>query len=160
PGNTPRPAESCGMTGFAANGYLTNNTYDALDNLIQSVQGSQTRTSTYDGLNRITSATIIEGNSWGTINYAYNADNLRSSVTDPRGAVTFEYDELHRPTRKKYNGTVIASYNYDGTQANNAIGRLITERDGDFASAADKTEYTYDPMGRGLSANRTISGTS
>jgi RHS repeat-associated protein len=53
----------------------------------------------------------------------------------------------------------VAEFTYDGTQANNAIGRLISEWDGPSGSA-DKTDYTYDQVGRVLTANRTISSTA
>jgi len=158
-GNTRSPAESCNLTGFGGTGYLTTNTYNALDQLTQTTQGAQTRTSTFDPLGRLLSARVIEVNTQTDVSYGYNNDGLRTSITDPRGTVSFEYDELHRPKRKRYNGTVVASWSYDGAQSANGIGRLMTENDGDFGSGADHCDYTYDAMGRMLSANRTISTT-
>ncbi len=157
-GNSRSPAAPCSINGFSENGYATTNSYDVLDNLTQVVQGSQTRTSSYDFLSRLTASRIIEVSTTTDVTYGYDNDSNMTSVTDPRGTVYFENDELHRLKRKKHGTTVVASYSYDGTQANNAIGRLITQRDGDFGSNADKTDYTYDVMGRVLSANRTVSG--
>ncbi len=158
-GNTRSPAEACGVTGFSANGYVTTHQYDALGNVTQTVQTGQTaRTASYDGLSRIATAKIIEISTTANVTYSYDLDSNLLSVTDPRGTVNFEYDELHRIKRKKHGTTVMASYSYDGTQANNAIGRLITEKDGDFPANVDKTDYTYDVMGRPLTANRTVSG--
>jgi RHS repeat-associated protein len=139
---------------------LTINTYDTLDHLTQSTQGAQARTSSFDPLGRLLSARIIEVNAVTDLTYGYNNDGLRTSVTDPRGTVSFDFDELHRPTRKRYNGTVTASYGYDGPQSVNGVGRLVAENDGDFGSGADHSDYTYDEMGRVRSANRTVSSTA
>ena len=89
----------------------------------------------------------------------WRLDSNCTSISDPRGTVNFEYDVLHRLTRKRHETTVVAEYTYDGTAANNAIGRLITDTDGAAGSGADKSDYTYDPMGRILTANRTVSAT-
>ena len=163
-GNTRSPNEACGISGFTENGYVTTNTYDVLDNVTQTVQGTaapqqQTRTMAYDGLGRITNARILEVSTTSDVTYGYDLDSNRTSVTDPRGAVNFEYDALHRLLRKKYGTTIVSEYIYDGTAANNAIGRLITDTDGGAGSGADKSDYTYDPMGRILTANRTVSAT-
>ena len=163
-GNTRSPNEACGISGFTENGYVTTNTYDVLDNVTQTVQGTaapqqQTRTMAYDGLGRITNARILEVSTTSDVTYGYDLDSNRTSVTDPRGTVNFEYDALHRLLRKKYGTTIVSEYTYDGTAANNAIGRLITDTDGAAGSGADKSDYTYDPMGRILTANRTVSAT-
>ncbi len=159
-GNSRNPSESCGITGYGGTGYLSTAVYDALDNVTQSTQGVQTRTASFDGLGRITHARILEVSTATDLTYGYDSNGNLLSVTDPRGTVSFEYDALNRQTRKKQNGTVVASFSYDGTVANNAIGRLIAERDGDFGSGADETDYTYDAVGRALTANRIVSGTT
>src|SRR5207245_7878991 len=100
----------------------------------------------YDGLGRITNARILEVSTTSDVTYGYDLDSNRTSVTDPRGAVNFEYDALHRLLRKKYGTTIVSEYIYDGTAANNAIGRLITDTDGAAGSGADKSDYTYDPV--------------
>src|SRR3989441_2558178 len=163
-GNARSPNEACGISGFTENGYVTTNTYDVLDNVTQTVQGTaapqqQTRTMAYDGLGRITNARILEVSTTSDVTYGYDLDSNRTSVTDPRGTVNFEYDALHRLLRKKYGVTIVSEYTYDGSAANNAIGRLITDTDGAAGSGADKSDYTYDSVGRILTANRTVSAT-
>src|SRR2546425_6531196 len=113
----------------------------------------------YDGLGRITNARILEVSTTSDVTYGYDLDSNRTSVTDPRGTVNFEYDALHRLLRKKYGVTIVSEYTYDGSAANNAIGRLITDTDGAAGSGADKSDYTYDSVGRILTANRTVSAT-
>ncbi len=156
-GNTRSPAESCGITGFGGSGYLTTNIYDVLDNFSQIAQGAQTRTATYDGVSRLTTAKIIEVSAATNVTYGYDDDGNRTSVTDPRGTVNFEYDALHRLKIKKHGLTLVAEYTYDGATADNGVGRLKTETDGAASSGADKTDYTFDAMGRVKTANRTVS---
>ncbi len=157
-GNTRSPAQSCGITWLGGTGYLTSNTYDVFDHATQVAQGSQTRISNFDALGRLASAKIIEVSTTVNLAYGYDSDSNLTSVSDPRGTVNYEYDALHRPIRKKHGTTIVAEYTYDGTATNNAVGRLITDTDGPVGTA-DKTDYTYDAMGRVKSANRTVSGT-
>jgi RHS repeat-associated protein len=77
---------SCGQTN-AATGYLTQYTYDVLNNLISVTQNAQsaskqTRTFTYDDLRRLTSETNPES---GTKNYYYDSDSTMCG----NGAMTF-----------------------------------------------------------------------
>lgn len=160
-GNTRSPSESCGMTGFGGGtGYLTTLQYSVASGIPQAqiTQGAQTRIQKYNGLGQMTSARVIEIHTSTEVTYAYDNDGNQTSITDPRGTVNFEYDELHRLKKKKHGTTVVAEFAYDGTQANNAIGRLITEWDGP-AGSSDKTDYTYDTVGQVLTANRTVSST-
>src|SRR2546426_8832882 len=103
-GNTRSRNEACGISGFTESGYITVNTYDVLDDVTQIVQGTgsqqQTRTMAFDGLGRITSATIPEVSTSTAVTYGYDLDSNRTSVTDPRATVNFEYDSLHRLIRK------------------------------------------------------------
>ncbi len=164
-GNTRSPNEACGISGFTESGYVTTNAYDVLDDLTQIVQGTaapqqQTRTMSYDGLGRITNARILEVSTTTDVTYGYDLESNRTSVTDPRSTVNFEYDAVHRLLRKKHGTTTVAEYTYDGTAANNAIGRLITDTDGVAGSGADRSDYSYDALGRVLTANRTVSATA
>jgi RHS repeat-associated protein len=129
--------------------------YDMLGNMVQVTQGQQTRTMAYDSLGRITAARIPEVNSSTDVTYTYDSDSNLTSVTNPRGTVNYEYDALHRIKKKKHGTTLVGEYTYDGTGTNNAIGRLITDTDGPVGTA-DKTDYTHDPLGRVLTANRTV----
>jgi RHS repeat-associated protein len=100
---------SCRQTN-AATGYLTQYTYDVLNNLISVTQNAQsptkqTRSYTYDGLGRLTSETTPEG---GTVTNQYDTSNICWTApsngdlrirTDNAGNVTcFLYDQLHRIT--------------------------------------------------------------
>ena len=82
---------------------MTTRSYDVLNKLTQIVRGrgsqQQTRTMAFDGLGRITSATIPEVSTSTAVTYGYDLDSNRTSVTDPRGTVNFEYDALHRLIR-------------------------------------------------------------
>jgi len=135
-----------------------------LNNVMQILQGTgsqqQTRTMIFDGLGRITSATVPEVSTATAVTYGYDLDSNRTSVTDPRGTVNLVYDALHRLTQKKHGTTLVAEYTYDGTAANNAIGRLMADTDGVFGSGADHSDYTYDALGRILTTNRTVSATA
>ncbi|MGH7554516.1 MAG: hypothetical protein ACREMQ_16040 [Longimicrobiales bacterium] len=168
-GNPRSPSENCGMTGFGGGtGYLTTYSYsqDANENVTQISQGGQTRILRADKAGRQKSSKVIEVSTANEMTYAYDNDGNQTSVTDQRGTVCFEYDALHRLKRKRHptgaqnctNGNIAAEFAYDGTQANNAIGRLITEWDG-TAGSSDKNDYTYDTLGRVLTANRTASST-
>jgi RHS repeat-associated protein len=159
-GNSRSPAESCGITSFGGTGYLTTTAYDVLDNVVQTAQGAQTRTATFDGLGRLIRGRILEANTSTDMTYGYDNNGNLTSITDPRGTVNYGYDTLNRRTWKKQGSTVVASFGYDGTQANNAVGRVIAERDGDVSSGADETDYTYDAIGRVVTANRIVSGTT
>lgn len=100
--------------GTAYNGYLTQYTYNALDDLTNVSQGAQTRTFVYDSLKRLTSATNPES---GTTSYLYDENGGLTSKTDARSITTtitvavnygsgssagnyYGYDELDRAVRK------------------------------------------------------------
>ncbi len=93
-------------------GYLTSYQYDALNNLTQVTQGSQTRTFIYDSLSRLTSATNPES---GTITYQYDNNGNLTSKTDGRGiTTTITYDAVNRPVSKTYSdGTPRIDYYYN-----------------------------------------------
>ena len=78
-------------------------TYDALSNLTQVVQGTQTRTFQYSSLARLTSATNPES---GTISYQYDANGNLETKTDARGwTSTYTYDALNRNATVDYSNT-------------------------------------------------------
>ena len=83
--------------------YETHYSYDALGNLRQVTQGSQTRTFDYDSLSRLVSATNPEN---GTMTYAYDPNGNLTEKTDARGVkTTMTYDALNRAISKVYSGT-------------------------------------------------------
>ena len=145
--------------------YVTNYTYDALDDLLSVVQnGSRQRNFTYDSLSRLTQSENPEvGN--GTVGaspvtYAYDGDsNLISKVAPAADAldtgvtvtITYQYDALNRLTEKTYSdGNPTVTYSYDQTSLNgltitNGIGR----RTGATRVSAQEV-WSYDSMGRVL----------
>jgi RHS repeat-associated protein len=113
-------------------GYSTSYTYDALNNVTQVQQGSQTRLFVYDGLSRLLyekqpeqGATISYNGQNYSVKYewdANNPNNLRRK-TDSRGAViTYFYDGLNRLVAQTYSGSPTANnfYNFwDGATSLN-----------------------------------------
>lgn len=131
--------------------YVTDYSYDALDNLRSVVQNeSRQRRFAYDSLSRLTNATNPES---GTITYSYDANGNLSTKTAPApnqtGATTvtttYSYDALNRLTKKTYSDgkTPYAQFSYDA-QCANCVGRLTGTWDG----VSTGTNFTYDPMGR------------
>ncbi len=118
--------------------YVTNYSYDALDNLTSVVQnGSRNRAFAYDSLSRLTSSTNPESN-WSPASltsvattYSYDADgNLVNKIEPAQNqqstslvTLTYCYDALNRMTAKGYSAqtctggtmpTPVATYAYDG----------------------------------------------
>ncbi len=152
-----------------SSGSLTSATcylYDLVGNFTQVVQGSQTRTYTYDGLSRITASSIPES---GTTNFYYTTSTgglcagSSSAVcrrTDARGiTTTYSYDALNRLTGISYSDTTPAvSYFYDQTLYN---GLTITNGKGrrtGMSDASGATAWSYDAPGHILTEQRTIAG--
>ncbi len=144
--------------------YETFYSYDALGNLRQVAQGSQTRSFVYDSLSRLVSATNPES---GTVTYAYDANGNLIEKTDARGVkTTMTYDALNRVRTKTYSGTTPegmaaanltppVNYFYDayaglpsgapsfsGTPSK---GRLVGVT---YGSGSEGTYYKYDAAGR------------
>jgi RHS repeat-associated protein len=141
--------------------------YDAANDLTQVIQGGQTRTFGYDGLNRKTSENTPEA---GSVAYSYasgsglcsgDASNI-CSRTDARGVVsTYTYDALNRSTGVTYTipqgkaaampnvcttssaTSANACYYYDqGGAAAYALGRET-----EMVDPSGSETYTYNQMG-------------
>ncbi|MGB6481991.1 MAG: RHS repeat-associated core domain-containing protein [Candidatus Acidiferrales bacterium] len=135
-------------------GYTTSYGYDVLGDLTSVTEnGSSSRTFTYDGLSRLTSAANLES---GTVTYVYDTSTKGDLYTkkDARGTTTtYTYDALHRLTQKAYSdGTPGAIYYYDqndpfGYSVSNPVDRFVAEWTGNGTWAA-WSAFTYDPMGR------------
>lgn len=170
-GPDPTPA-SCGFDINAISarttGFVTNYTYDVLDNLLSVHQGSALldRTLAYDSLSRLTSSAIPETTNIAdatpratTLSYTVTGGAPCSGdpagacvITDPRGVITtLTYDALNRVTQKQYSdGTPAASYFYDestsaGLTLPNTKGRLSHSV---AAGGYSVSYFSYDPMGR------------
>jgi YD repeat-containing protein len=101
------------------------NTYDQLDDLANVYQGAtlssgqcvspgQTRTFTYDALQRLTSANNPESS---TVNYTYDGNGNVLTRTDANSVTTtYRYDALNRVGLKQYSGgsPTNSVYCYDG----------------------------------------------
>ncbi|HTA25965.1 MAG TPA: hypothetical protein VK763_20710 [Terriglobales bacterium] len=94
----------------AASGFLTSYTLDALGRVKQVTQGVQTRTFTYDGLGRLTTAVAPEN---GTTTYMYDtADGSCGAYSSPGDLVEkkdamgniscYQYDSGHRLISRSY----------------------------------------------------------
>jgi RHS repeat-associated protein len=136
--------------------------YDALGNLTEVDQGSQTRTYAYDGLSRTTSETTPEA---GTVNYYFTTSSSGLCAgssgalcrkTDARGITsTYAYDAENRLTSKTYSdSTPAAHYYYDEASVTvggtpyaitNGKGRLTHTS---AASGNAVTVHSYDSAGR------------
>lgn len=136
--------------------------YDALNNLLQTAQGQQTRTYQYDSLSRVTSNVIPE-TSYQTVSTTYTDFGAPSQVTDPRLApgtsshitTTYAYDQLNRPKTVTYNdGTPSITYTYNAPgSANNTGARLAT-----VSNSVASENYQYDIVGRITLCSKTIGG--
>ena len=130
----------------------TSYTYDALANLTQVLQGSQTRTFVFSSLKRLTSSINPES---GTISYVYDNNGNLLTKTDPRNTTTFVYDALNRITTRSYSdSTPTVTYVYDAVGVANSKGRPTS-----VSSSVSATNYTaYDPLGRVKNANQVTDG--
>lgn len=138
----------------------TNYQYNAMNNLTQVTQGSQTRSFSYSSLGRLTSASNPES---GVIDYEYDANGNLTKKIDPRfvpntsikRTTTYEYDALGRVTTRTYNdGTPNVSYGYDAANVAFAKGRLTS-----VASTVSSYSYgEYDPLGRVKAGTQTTDG--
>src|SRR5581483_125535 len=136
--------------------YQTNYSYDALGNLTQVSQGSQTRTFNYSSLGRLTSATNPES---GTVSYTYDNNGNLTSKTDARSITsTMTYDPLNRISGKSYSdGTPSVAYVYDynslpsgapsGFDRGYGQGKLIAVT---YGGGSAGSYYGYDALGRAL----------
>ena len=131
----------------------TSYTYDALSNLTQVAQGSQTRTFVYSSLGRLSSANNPES---GTTSYLYDNNGNLTKKTDARGVyVDYVYDALNRNTTRNYSDiTPDITYTYDASGVTNSKGRLTS-----VSSSVSATNYTaYDALGRMTAGNQVTDG--
>ncbi len=134
----------------------TSYTYDALGNLTQVAQGTQTRTFNYSSLSRLTSATNPES---GTVSYAYDAGGNLLTKTDARGiSITYTYDALSRNKTTDHSDTAISpdiERYYDNTTTGAyGRGRYWKDYKGGNETVGSEVEHrvvdAYDALGRPL----------
>jgi len=145
----------------------TNYVYDALDNLLEVIQGTQPhRTFAYDSLKRLISAgnpesgttcygTVVNGQCQGN---GYDANGNLVYKTDARGVLTtYVYDALNRVTSRSYSdGTPTVTYVYDLSSITNGKGRLAS-----VSSSVSSYSYSgYDALGRALGGTQIIGSQS
>jgi RHS repeat-associated protein len=157
--------------------------YDLNNNLTEVVQGSETRSFTYDTISRVTSKTEPES---GTTCFYYATSvgscgspssgglcsgdlsevclRVRPAPNQPNPNVTvtttYSYDQFNRLTTKAYSDgvTPTAHFRYDqtsqwGFSLGNSIGRLV-EAYTDPGNTWAAEIFGYDPMGRVLLNNQ------
>jgi RHS repeat-associated protein len=142
--------------------FITNYTYDALDDLVSVAQGSsRNRSFVYDSLKRLTSSGNPEtGGTTHPVTYTYDANSNVQTKTDARGIViTYSWDKLNRMLGRTYsNGDPSVSYVYDQTACVVVascynIGHMTTMTD-----AAGSDSFAYDKVGRLWGDQRTTAG--
>ncbi len=135
--------------------FETDYTYSALDQLTTVTQGLETRTFTYDSLNRLWKATNVET---GLVTYGYDNNGNLTSRTDGRYTTTLNYDALNRLTGKTYSdpGTPTVAYTWDTVQPGKLTSVATIDAHG---SPIVTTSYgSYDGLGRPLSSTQSVTG--
>jgi RHS repeat-associated protein len=154
--------------------YITQYSYDLLDDLSAVTQGTVVRNFTYSSLGRLLTADNPETRYGGrTMNYTYDDSGNLKTRTDTRLTVaTLGYDALNRITSITYAGgtaqtTPSAVYCYDGNaSANGGACALVSPaipnpkgRLTSVSSSASTTNYTsFDSFGNILSSKQTTGG--
>ena len=140
--------------------------HDLLDNVVSVVQGSQTRTFTFDPASRLTSSATPEA---GTVYFYYtNASgtvcsgnpDLICRRTNARGiTATNSYDALNRLTGTTYSdGTPSVSLFYDQSSYNGlSIANGKYRRTG-MSDGSGSTAWSYNALGEIVAEQRTIAG--
>ena len=139
--------------------YVTTYTYDALDNLKQVSQGTQSRNFNYDALSRLISQTTPEA---GTVTFTYTTFDAVATRTDARGVVTtYGYDSLNRLQTISYNTS--GAPGVAATPGVTISYKATSPGYGQISSVTDATggeSFAYDSLGRVSSKTRTIDSRS
>jgi RHS repeat-associated protein len=152
---------------YPDSGHTLQHTYDGLGNELTMTDWVGTHTSTYDALNRVTSATDGRGD---TIAYGYDAVGNLTSLTYPDGrAITYTFDDANRlATVTDWDGRVttyaydtagrigsftlpsgvVTTYGYDDASRANHVDHALG------ATTIAARDYTYDTLGNRLTSVR------
>jgi len=142
-------------------------TYDAnanVTNIADQFQSVSTRSMTYDGLDRLSTANDV--GIWGNATYAYDAlDNLRTSTVGAR-SYTHVYDATNKLQSLMAGPTTVMAFTYGQR------GNLHTRGTQTFAfdpanemqwttgpQPANNESYAYDGVGRRVTVTRAADGT-
>ena len=125
-------------------------TYDYNGNISEiadQMQGGQrTRSMTYDGLNRLLSATAPS--LWGTETYTYDAKNDITSIANGTATNTYTYNAQNQLA--SITGATTRGFTYDAR--GNAVNRdgqaMVFDLANRLMSVQNKGEYMYDAAGR------------
>ncbi|WP_291778114.1 hypothetical protein [Luteibacter sp.] len=126
--------------------------YDANGNVSQitDVSGTNQRSKamSYDGLNRLVSATA--GQLWGTESYTYDTLNNIRTLTNGSGTNTYNYDGSNLLRSIDNGASVLHSFNYDvrGNTTVKDSQTLNFDLANRLTSIPGKGSYTYDAAGR------------
>lgn len=182
------------LTKTDRNGYTTNYTYDFLDRLIQKqyqdgssvnytydqanrvtqiADATGTYGFSYDVMNRVTQAStaysFIPGKTF-TVQYGYDLNSNRTSMTDPQSAVTsYVLDGLNRVTTLTYPSRTSYTFTYDALSRRTQLGRpngvnsnyqydslsrllsVLHQTGSKGTTTLDGATYTYDAAGNRIS---------
>ena len=120
--------------------------YDTAGRLKKIKNSVSTLTYSYDEANElIEESSAVTGNLIKTINYSYNSDGLKSSMTNPDGSsVSYNYTERNQMASVSVNGeNPLAIYTYD------LNGNRLTKK----LENGTSTHYTWDEANRNTSIN-------
>jgi RHS repeat-associated protein len=108
----------------------------------------RTATYTYNGDERVTKVAYSDGKT-PTVEYAYNADGLRTSLVDGTGTTSYTYDQLDRLTKTVDGHGNAVGYEYDLADEQVKIvypnGKAVArtyDKAGRLASVTDWAEHT------------------
>ena len=137
--------------------YDNNGNITAVGDLVPN--GPRSKSFTYDGLNRLTSATA--SNLYGVENYTYDAlNNLRTRVTGGN-TLTLNYDGSNRLGSVAQNGSVVTQYGYDtqGNRSSLTNGGATTnynfDTENQLLQVPGLEGYAYDAAGRRVAKTNT-----
>jgi RHS repeat-associated protein len=126
-------------------GYDANGNISSINDLLQ---GINSRTMSYDGLNRL--RTVDNAGVWGAASYTYDPlDNLRTSIVGSRSSI-HSYDANNRLSAIATNNAAVTNYAYDsrGNVTTRGSETLSFDEDNRLSLVSGVASYIYDGLGR------------